>query len=166
MLFVGVPLYICATSSTPLAWSLVLAGLSPGAAIVLLLAGPATNVATMSWVIKDLGVRALVIYLAVIAAVALGAGTAFDAFFAESLVLAERAPAGGHTPGGLWEWTKAIGAAAIAGLLVWALVTRFWPSADRGDGDGGGCCSEENPDTATAADSCCGSEAGTSGCRG
>lgn len=153
MLFVGVPLYICATSSTPLAWSLVLAGLSPGAAIVLLLAGPATNLATMSWVIKDLGVRALVIYLAVIAAVALGAGTAFDAFFPDALVLAERAPPGGHTPGGVWEWTKAAGAAAIAGLLVWTLVMRFWPGGDKGSG--GSCCS-----TAPAeSKACCSSRA-------
>ncbi len=55
-------------------------------------------------------------------------------------MLAERAPAGGHAPGGLWEWTKALGAAAIAGLLVWALVTRFWPGGDEGSGDGS-CCS-------------------------
>jgi len=81
MLLVGIPLYICATSSTPLAFSLVVAGLSPGAALVLLLSGPATNVATMSWLIKDLGIKALVIYLAVIAGVALAAGMIFDQFF-------------------------------------------------------------------------------------
>ncbi|MBL4697630.1 MAG: SO_0444 family Cu/Zn efflux transporter, partial [Phycisphaerales bacterium] len=81
MLLVGIPLYICATSSTPLAFSLVVAGLSPGAALVLLLSGPATNVATMSWLLKDLGMKALVIYLATIAGVALGAGIIFDQFF-------------------------------------------------------------------------------------
>jgi uncharacterized protein len=45
MLAVGIPMYICATASTPIAASLVLAGVSPGAALVLLLAGPATNTA-------------------------------------------------------------------------------------------------------------------------
>jgi uncharacterized membrane protein YraQ (UPF0718 family) len=78
MLVVGIPIYICATGSTPLAYTLVAAGLSPGAALVLLLAGPATNTATVAWALKDLGVRATVIYLATIALVALAAGVALD----------------------------------------------------------------------------------------
>lgn len=82
MLVVGVPLYICATSSTPLAATLVAAGLSPGAALVLLLAGPATNIATVTWALKDLGVRATAIYLATIAVCALACGIAVDVLFA------------------------------------------------------------------------------------
>ena len=46
MLIIGIPLYICASASTPIAAALVLKGLSPGAALVFLLAGPATNAAT------------------------------------------------------------------------------------------------------------------------
>ncbi len=78
MLGIGVPLYICATASTPLAAALIAAGLSPGAALIFLLAGPATNPATMAWVLKDLGTRALGIYLGVIALTSLAAGTILD----------------------------------------------------------------------------------------
>lgn len=133
MLVVGVPLYICATSSTPLAWSLVMAGLSPGAALVLLLAGPATSVATMSWVVKDLGVRSLVIYLAVIGAMALGAGVLFDAYFADMVVLAVRGASHGH-PSGVWGMVRVAGAVVFTAALAWALLRRCWPG-------GQGACS-------------------------
>lgn len=79
MLVVGLPIYVCAAASTPVAAALVAKGLSPGAALVFLLAGPATNMATMAWALKDLGARALGIYLASIAVVAVGMGVAIDA---------------------------------------------------------------------------------------
>jgi uncharacterized protein len=60
---IGVPLYICATSSTPLAAALILKGLSPGAALLLLLVGPATNLSSLSVIWRILGPRSLVIYL-------------------------------------------------------------------------------------------------------
>ena len=75
MLVAGVPLYVCATASTPIAAAMMAKGLEPGAALVFLLAGPATNVATML-VVKDLlGKRTLVIYLLSIALMSLGIGT-------------------------------------------------------------------------------------------
>lgn len=67
MLLVSIPLYMCASASTPIAAALVLKGLSPGAALVFLLAGPATNVATLTVVARFWGRRAAVVYLAVIA---------------------------------------------------------------------------------------------------
>lgn len=67
MLGVGIPLYICASASTPVAAALVLKGLSPGAALVFLLAGPATNAATITVVIRYFGKAATLIYLASIA---------------------------------------------------------------------------------------------------
>lgn len=79
MLVVGVPLYVCATASTPIAAGLIAAGVSPGAALVFLLAGPATNVATLGVVGKDLGPRALVGYLGGIGISALTMGLGFDA---------------------------------------------------------------------------------------
>jgi len=63
MLVVATPLYVCATSSTPIAAALVMKGLSPGAALVFLLAGPATNVATLTVVSKLLGKKTTAIYL-------------------------------------------------------------------------------------------------------
>jgi len=79
MLVIGLPIYVCAAASTPVAAVLVAKGLSPGAALVFLLAGPATNMATMGWALKDLGARALAIYLACIATVAVAMGVAIDA---------------------------------------------------------------------------------------
>lgn len=150
MLVIGIPVYICATSSTPLAWSLVMAGLSPGAALILLLVGPAVNVATMSWVVKDLGWRVLVVYVGVIAAVALGAGIVFDEFFAHAVTLAERAAGDHHAPGGWWAWTKAAGAIAFVAVLTHALAERFRPAkksccAGAPAAAGGSCCAAAAP---------------------
>ena len=58
MLIVGIPLYICATASTPIAAALILKGVSPGAALVFLLAGPATNMASLTVLVGTLGRRA------------------------------------------------------------------------------------------------------------
>ncbi len=74
MLFVGAPLYICATASTPVAAALIAKGLEPGAALVLLLAGPATHMATMFVVRNFLGGRVLAVYLTSIAAFSLAFG--------------------------------------------------------------------------------------------
>jgi len=78
MLVVGIPLYICATASTPLAASLVAKGMSPGTAFVFLLAGPATNAATITMVARFLGKRSAALYLGVISLCALGAGILLD----------------------------------------------------------------------------------------
>jgi uncharacterized membrane protein YraQ (UPF0718 family) len=67
MLAVGLPLYVCATASTPIAAALILKGMSPGAALVFLLAGPATNVASFSVIASTLGRRSAVIYIVSIA---------------------------------------------------------------------------------------------------
>ncbi|MGL5336114.1 MAG: SO_0444 family Cu/Zn efflux transporter [Enterovibrio sp.] len=63
MVLVSVPMYICATASTPIAAGLLLAGISPGAVLVFMLAGPATNIATVGMVRAELGARALYAYL-------------------------------------------------------------------------------------------------------
>jgi len=79
MLAVGVPIYVCATASTPIAAGLIAVGVSPGAALVFLLAGPATNIATLGVVGKDLGVRALAGYLLGISFSAIASGLILDA---------------------------------------------------------------------------------------
>jgi uncharacterized membrane protein YraQ (UPF0718 family) len=71
MLMISIPMYICATASTPIAAGLLMAGVSPGAALVFMLAGPATNVATLSVVFTALGRRAVVAYLIGVVGVAL-----------------------------------------------------------------------------------------------
>lgn len=81
MLAVGIPLYLCATASTPVAAALLLKGLSPGAALVFLLAGPATNAASITALAGTLGVGATVRYLLAIAVGAVGMGAALDAVY-------------------------------------------------------------------------------------
>ncbi|MFV0423148.1 SO_0444 family Cu/Zn efflux transporter [Oleidesulfovibrio sp.] len=67
MLVLGLPLYVCATASTPVAAAMALKGLSPGAALVFLLAGPATNAATFTVVAKLMGKKVAAVYVASIA---------------------------------------------------------------------------------------------------
>lgn len=82
MLGVGLPLYVCATASTPVAAALALKGLSPGAALVFLLAGPATNTATIAVAARILGKRAAIIYVASICLCSIGAGMAVNFIYA------------------------------------------------------------------------------------
>ena len=63
VLAASVPLYVCATGSVPIAAVLLMKGLSPGAALVFLMAGPATNAATITVIGKSLGKRSLIAYL-------------------------------------------------------------------------------------------------------
>ncbi len=64
MLLIGIPMYICSTASIPIALSLIMKGLSPGAAFVFLFAGPVTNIASLTILSKSLGKKILAIYLA------------------------------------------------------------------------------------------------------
>ena len=78
MLGVGIPIYICATASTPIAATLILQGVSPGAALVFLMTGPATNVTSLTVLTRVLGKRATAIYLTAIAVCAVGFGLLVD----------------------------------------------------------------------------------------
>ena len=91
MLLVGIPLYICATASTPIAAALILKGVSPGAALVFLLVGPATNIASLSVLVGLLGKRAVGIYLGAIALVSVLAGLALDWIYDLSGITAKAA---------------------------------------------------------------------------
>jgi hypothetical protein len=77
MALIGVPMYICATASTPIAAGLLLSGVSPGAVLVFMLAGPATNIGTIGIIIKELGKKSVIAYLVgvVITSFAFGALT-------------------------------------------------------------------------------------------
>ncbi|MEO8008403.1 MAG: SO_0444 family Cu/Zn efflux transporter, partial [Betaproteobacteria bacterium] len=78
MLLIGIPIYVCASEATPLAAALVMKGLNPGAALVFLLVGPATNIGSMVLLVKFLGARVMAIYLGSIVVVALLAGFALN----------------------------------------------------------------------------------------
>ncbi len=81
MLIVGIPMYICATASTPVAAALILKGVSPGAALVFLLVGPATNVTSLSVLFGLLGKRATAIYLIMLSLCAVLSGLVVDMIY-------------------------------------------------------------------------------------
>lgn len=64
MLLIGIPMYVCATGSIPMVAPLILKGMTPGAGLVFLFAGPATNTATLSFVAGEMGKKSLITYLA------------------------------------------------------------------------------------------------------
>lgn len=74
----SIPMYLCATGSIPIAAALMLKGLSPGAALVLLMAGPATNTAAILVINKVLGKRTMILYLFTIIVSAIGFGLLID----------------------------------------------------------------------------------------
>jgi uncharacterized membrane protein YraQ (UPF0718 family) len=78
MMLLGIPVYVCATASVPVAAALIAKGVTPGAAMVFLMTGPATNAASFFTVWKVLGPRTAVIYLISVAGCALAAGLFLD----------------------------------------------------------------------------------------
>jgi len=81
MMLLGIPVYVCATASVPVAAALIVKGLTPGAALVFLITGPATNAAGITTIWKALGTRTAVIYLFTVGVCALSAGLLLDAVF-------------------------------------------------------------------------------------
>ncbi len=67
MLIIGIPMYICSTASIPIALSLMMKGITPGAAFVFLFAGPVTNIASLAMLVKTLGKKVLLVYLGSVA---------------------------------------------------------------------------------------------------
>jgi uncharacterized protein len=86
MMLLGIPLYVCATASVPIAAALIMKGVSPGAALVFLITGPATNAATIAIIWKVLGRRTALVYLGTVAVTALGAGILLDRLITTSSV--------------------------------------------------------------------------------
>ncbi len=80
MILIGVPMYVCATESTPIGGSMLMAGVSPGTVLVFLLAGPATNLGTVGIIKKAMGWRTVSCYLAGIVICSLGFGLGVDWF--------------------------------------------------------------------------------------
>jgi len=81
MMAVGIPVYVCATASVPIAAALIAKGMSPGAALVFLMTGPATNAAAVTTIWKIMGRRVVVIYLGTVASMALASGIVLDYIF-------------------------------------------------------------------------------------
>ena len=120
MMLIGIPIYTCSSGSVPIAFGLIRAGLSPGAALVFLVTGPATNAATIATITKMLGKRAAIIYLTCICATALGAGLVLNLIMSES-VISSVSDACKHTP------SQGIFPAIMAIVLIAILVPSLLP---------------------------------------
>ena len=88
MMLIGIPIYTCSSGSVPVALGLMRAGLSPGAALVFLVTGPATNAATVTTIVRLLGKKAVAIYLGCICATALAMGLLLDLFVTRGMFAA------------------------------------------------------------------------------
>ncbi|MEJ2590921.1 MAG: SO_0444 family Cu/Zn efflux transporter [Candidatus Thiodiazotropha sp.] len=129
MLVIGIPMYICATASTPLAAAMMLAGVSPGTVLVFLLAGPATNLATMGVLRREMGNRTLGLYLAGIALSSILLGVLTDMLvqrLAIPIAVTDAAPAGGHVA---WiAWASGFVLIAFAASSLGRRISRRWRS--------------------------------------
>ena len=138
----AVPMYLCATGSIPIAVALMLKGMTPGAALVLLMAGPAVNVASILVIRKVLGGRTLWLYLAAIVGGAIAFALGVDyllprEWFTESLT-AISASCHTHTP-----WFNILCTAVLLVLLAGALVRRFVRKTAHEECECGGACHAE-----------------------
>lgn len=125
VLCIAVPMYVCATGSIPVAVALMMKGLTPGAGLVLLMAGPACNMASMLVINKVMGRRTLVTYLASIVLGAIGFGLAIDhllptEWFVSELVSRHACCAEPHS------WFAIACSILLALLLANALICQRW----------------------------------------
>jgi uncharacterized protein len=127
ILVISIPVYICATASVPVAAVLMLKGLSPGAALVLLMAGPATNAATITMIGKVLGKKSLIGYLGAIITGALLSGLFIDYFLPHSWFnISEHFSHMGHDHSGMLPaWLKISSALALSLLILNGYIQKF-----------------------------------------
>ena len=143
VLVLAMPMYTCATGSIPLALALVEKGITPGAALVLLMAGPATSIASMLVVGKAFGKRTLFAYLTSIALGAMFFGFVVDTFFMDtflsSMLPHASAECHGHGAVGVIDY---VCAGILAVLILYTVVTH--KSGHCGCGEHGCCCEEDS----------------------
>ena len=117
MVLVSVPLYICASASTPIAAALVAKGFSPGAALIFLMTGPATNTGTIAVVVSQFGTRFASIYVGVVVAVTVVFGIAIDVLLLwGGWSLAVNLDASDSHALAILQWGGALG---LFALMVW-----------------------------------------------
>jgi uncharacterized membrane protein YraQ (UPF0718 family)/copper chaperone CopZ len=136
ILVIAIPVYICATASVPVAAALMLKGLSPGAALVLLMAGPATNAATITMIGKVLGKRSLFAYLGAIVTGAILSGLFIDYFLPrEWFMLSEHFGHMNHEHHEMLPlWLRNGSAILLALLLINGYVQKYLIKNEKTDG--------------------------------
>lgn len=137
ILLISVPMYVCATASTPLALAMLYAGVSPGTVLVFMLAGPATNFAGLMLVNRELGRRALLAYLVGICGISILLGLLLDG----AVTLWAFDPLAGMAESGSGEG-ESVGLLAVLSLLLLVVMAikpfrRYFRRRTGGKGD---CC--------------------------
>lgn len=126
ILIASIPLYVCATGSVPIAAVLLMKGLSPGAAIVFLMAGPATNAATITVIGKVLGRKTLISYLVSIIGGAVFFGILVNEFLPRewftSYVVHLHDEHGTHL---LPHWLKVVSSIGLIALLINGYIQKY-----------------------------------------
>lgn len=126
MLLMSVPLYVCATASVPIAAVLLMKGVSPGAAIVFLMAGPATNAATMTVIGNALGKKSLAAYLSSVIAGAIGFGLLVNHVLPVELFKIGSASHGHIHSELLPEWFEVTCAIVLSSLIIYSFISSFF----------------------------------------
>ena len=119
VLAISLPLYVCTTSSVPIAASLIAAGMPAGTALVFLMAGPATNIATIGIVYRTLGGPLLGVYLGTVTIASIGFGMGFDFVLGDT---GGAVAAHDHADRAWWEVASAL---VLIGLLLYLSLRRL-----------------------------------------
>ena len=142
MMLLGIPVYVCATASIPVAAALMMKGVSPGAALAFLMTGPATNAAGIATVWKIMGRRTAIVYLATVASTAFASGLILDYVFELTASSAQKGM-GWMLP----QWVKVASAVVLLLILGVAFFRRGKSEHDHEE-SGGDCCHDEPKDDA------------------
>lgn len=119
MMVLGIPVYVCATASVPIAVGLIHMGLSPGAAFVFLMTGPATNAATLATLASQVGKRTAIIFLLTVVVSSLAGGIILDAVFAGNVGSLQ------HCHEMLPQWFKSLSAVVLLGVLLYGIAIQY-----------------------------------------
>ena len=124
VVLIAIPMYICATGSIPIAMSLMLKGLSPGVAFVMLMAGPAANFASILILDKTQGRKATVIYVSSVIVTAIAFGLVID-FMLPSSWFTINAATEGHSAHMHMGWFETVCSITLGLLLMYSFIKKF-----------------------------------------
>ena len=131
ILAASIPLYICATSSVPIAAVLLLKGISPGALLVFLMAGPATNAAAITVIGQNLGKKTLAIYLTSLIVGSLLFGLLIDYFLPGNWFLPLFDHLGSHEHSLLPKWLNYFSVAFLSFMLIFNYFNQIMKKTDK-----------------------------------
>lgn len=125
ILVISVPLYVCATGSVPIAASFLLVGMSPGAVLVFLMAGPATNAATITVLWRSIGKKATLIYLATIILGSMAFGIVIDYGIIDTQLFVNVPSLNQHHIHGT-DWIAVLSSVLLIALLIFVELKKIF----------------------------------------